>query len=874
MKKYIKHLVFALFVVIAVALTGCNFGAVKEGQVSIKTLKSTKDTITFDLAVSGDTDTIGLIDALLYEGDTYIASIDDITQDQLTGHTFIDLETYTEYRLEISYTTGSNNEPAKVSQTIMTAPEDISVSSIKQKESKTIYVGDMVTFVIEFNNEDNVKIESVTVNNEVFDLSKDNVTQSVEVTLPCDFIDDTWVIQVTNIRVRVNNLPIEFKLTSDNSLTVPVKGVLLFSDFRLKDDVTFVKQDENLTVMFSVIGDDFNLYEIDSVKINSKNYSKEEITIEGNDVIVDITLNKEGINTITLQNVVLVKDGITIEAELSEEIEIFVTSTSDIVTINTVDDFLKIDAGSFTMYVINSDLDFKDIEIPSFDNFKGHINGNYHSLSNINLAKSGLFGTNSGVISNLIIESPTLNIDSKSDKTSMGILVNVNKGILRNIYINKATVTSSNLLTNSYLGGIVGTNEGYIYEVSFLGELNDEGENNFIGGISGYNSAEIVDVMSAVNINAINSTSGGIIGSYNDKSVIENSYYFIGQLLISKHLNEFGHAYTYEEMIDINWYYNNLKWQAFDLSYLDLGAYSNDYQLLSKGNPGVISSIMDLTNIGEFGYYILTTDLDYEGINLVPVTNFSGVLDGNGHVVKGINITTSDMQEVGLFATLNGMVINLKFTNSHLTISGKNNSSVGFVAGKAFNAIIDNVIIDSSCSITVNKDGIDQDNVTNYVGSLVGYGQDVVINNSASSVSIITSVDASDNYSMIVVGGLIGYLKNGFVENVATNIELDVNVLGNNASIVYVGGVIGFNSDAILTSVYAQGPITLTSNFNKTYAGGIYGDGSSYGHKGLFFLEGQSVIINGVQVPSSSNILFVSIDEINEYNESQPWGIL
>ena len=184
------------------------------------------------------------------------------------------------------------------------------------------------------------------------------------------------------------------------------------------------------------------------------------------------------------------------------------------------------------------------------------------------------------------------------------------------------------------------------------------------------------------------------------------------------------------------------------------------------------------------------------------------------------------------------------------------------------------MIIDSSCSITVNKDGIDQDNVTNYVGSLVGYGQDVVINNSASSVSIITSVDASDNYSMIVVGGLIGYLKNGFVENVATNIELDVNVLGNNASIVYVGGVIGFNSDAILTSVYAQGPITLTSNFNKTYAGGIYGDGSSYGHEGLFFLEGQSVIINGVQVPSSSNILFVSIDEINEYNESQPWGIL
>ena len=73
----------------------------------------------------------------------------------------------------------------------------------------------------------------------------------------------------------------------------------------------------------------FNLYELILLKSILKIIVKKKST-EGNDVIVDITLNKEGINTITLQNVVLVKDGITIE-ELSEEIEIFVTSTSDIV---------------------------------------------------------------------------------------------------------------------------------------------------------------------------------------------------------------------------------------------------------------------------------------------------------------------------------------------------------------------------------------------------------------------------------------------------------------------------------------------------------------------------------------------------------------
>ena len=95
-------------------------------------------------------------------------------------------------------------------------------------------------------------------------------------------------------------------------------------------------------------------------------------------------------------------------------------------------------------------------------------------------------------------------------------------------------------------------------------------------------------------------------------------------------------------MIDINWYKNTLEWKDSPIL-LRSNKYSNIYELGSKGNPIIIDSVMDLQNIGEFGYYVLTTDLDYTS-TLIPVTKFSGVLDGNGHIIKGINIKTSELE--------------------------------------------------------------------------------------------------------------------------------------------------------------------------------------------------------------------------------------
>ena len=55
------------------------------------------------------------------------------------------------------------------------------------------------------------------------------------------------------------------------------------------------------------------------------------------------------------------------------------------------------------------------------------------------------------------------------------------------------------------------------------------------------------------------------------------------------------------------------------------------------------------------------------------------------------------------------MVINLKIIDSSIEITSDKATSVGFIAGRAFNAVIDNVIIDSSCSIVISKTNITND---------------------------------------------------------------------------------------------------------------------------------------------------------------------
>ena len=100
-------------------------------------------------------------------------------------------------------------------------------------------------------------------------------------------------------------------------------------------------------------------------------------------------------------------------------------------------------------------------------------------------------------------------------------------------------------------------------------------------------------------------------------------------------------------------------------------------------------------------YFKLTADIDYDGQEWVPMGNstnsFQGNFDGQGHVVKNLNITVG-CQYVGFFGIIStgGVVKNLGIDNMNLTISDINPNTVGGFASYVQGATITNCYLKNS----------------------------------------------------------------------------------------------------------------------------------------------------------------------------------
>ncbi len=218
----------------------------------------------------------------------------------------------------------------------------------------------------------------------------------------------------------------------------------------------------------------------------------------------------------------------------------------------------------------------------------------------------------------------------------------------------------------------------------------------------------------------------------------------------------------------------------------------------------------------------LDCDIDLAGIvyNHSLISYFYGSFDGNGHVIKNMQIEVGaddDYSEpVGFFfrveeaeidnlGLLNCSVVNNKEGYNAGILAGSSNSttikncfalgnvsslgmSVGGLVGSSFSTTIDN------CYADVGVAG------NNYVGGLVGYVDDSIILNSYSS----GSVSGFEN-----VGSLVGYVRSGNI----TSCYATGNVAGTN----YIGGLCGNNSGSVI-SCYATGNVEAGQN-----AGGLCG---------------------------------------------------
>ena len=154
---------------------------------------------------------------------------------------------------------------------------------------------------------------------------------------------------------------------------------------------------------------------------------------------------------------------------------------------------------------------------------------------------------------------------------------------------------------------------------------------------------------------------------------------------------------------------------------------------------------LDKNPIGEFN---ITADIDLAGVKFQPLPEFTGILHGNGHVIRNMSYNQSGQASVGLFATTRGAIIeDLGFENANMV----GNENVGALAGHFYGGEARRIFVMNSYI-----EGRD------HVGSIVGN-----MSNNNGEPSLITDCisDATVKTREHQVGGLCGIATGGTLQN-------------------------------------------------------------------------------------------------------------
>ncbi|MDF2679401.1 MAG: hypothetical protein K0R47_591 [Brevibacillus sp.] len=275
----------------------------------------------------------------------------------------------------------------------------------------------------------------------------------------------------------------------------------------------------------------------------------------------------------------------------------------------------------------------------------------------------------------------------------------------------------------------------------------------------------------------------------------------------------------------------------------------------TESNPYIITTLEQLNAVRNDldAHYVLKADIDASetagwnnGAGFIPIggdgndkSQFTGVFDGEGHVISDLTINRPSTDYIGLFGIIgsDGLVRNVGLTGGSIT----GNMYTGGLAGRNFGTV------DQSYVTGAVRSG------SGIVGGMVGYngiGSTVTDSYAAGAVSGPTYVgglvgrsDGTVNASYAtgavsgsgnIVGGLVGDNEGGTIsQSYATG------VVSGKGEIV--GGLVGFNFYALVSQSYATGAVsgrsavgglvgsTDAGTISQSYATGIVSGTSSVG---------------------------------------------
>lgn len=229
-----------------------------------------------------------------------------------------------------------------------------------------------------------------------------------------------------------------------------------------------------------------------------------------------------------------------------------------------------------------------------------------------------------------------------------------------------------------------------------------------------------------------------------------------------------------------------------------------------------IHNAEELINISKnlSGKYVLVEDIDLSGYtNFSPIGTthtaaFTGVLEGDGHIIRGLNVQQSfysgtiaaPSYTAGLFGVCDGAVIrNLGLEDVNISII--TTSGYRYVSN-----------LDSEYSV--------------FAGAIAGYAEKNTIIYNCYATGNIQAKAYEEGYSAAIAGGLIGYGNNTDIR--FSRNSCSVTAYNGNATQAYdsfAGGIIGRSGgDCSIDVSMNSGTVNArTLDYGKAYAGGLLG---------------------------------------------------
>ncbi len=226
------------------------------------------------------------------------------------------------------------------------------------------------------------------------------------------------------------------------------------------------------------------------------------------------------------------------------------------------------------------------------------------------------------------------------------------------------------------------------------------------------------------------------------------------------------------------------------------GTAENPFQLASAADFSAFQTLLEADAAYRGLNYKLSADIDLAGIsNFPPIGSypdspFTGMLDGDGHTIR--NLTISSASHAALFAYLDGEVRNIKFEGA--SISATSGDAAAVIAAEMEGGCISRCSVDAESSVSASG---------NSAGSVAGVMRNGTINACASNACITAGT--------YCCGGITGFIQTRDASH--------------NALII----------NCIYSSVYKNGHpygATLQASNANAFMGGISGSASSKDGKG------------------------------------------